>query len=124
MDQTNTGQAKGKDALGLPPLKRLGNRMNKTELAFAQKLEQDHIVGENLWWGFESIRLRLGSGAYYKPDFMVLDADRTITFIEVKGHWREAARVRIKTIAELFPMFKFEAVKRGSGTFQWDYEEF
>jgi len=41
---------------------------------------------------------------------------------ETKGHWREAARVRIKVAADLYPWFKFVAVKWDKK--QWVYEDF
>ena len=54
------------------------------------------------------MKLRLATGAWYTPDFAAANpATRRIELHEVKGFWREAARVRIKVAAEAFPMFDF-----------------
>ncbi len=84
----------------------------------------------------EPLRLKIGRKAYYKPDFLVVggfdaaeEAPRrpvNIIFYEVKGHWREAARVRIKVAASKYPWARFIAVvkqkkKDGGG---WKEEAF
>jgi hypothetical protein len=97
-------------------------KMNKLEAAYDAHLQALHAAGEVLWHRFEPMKLRLASGAYYKPDFGVKLRDGSLEFHETKGFWREAARVRIKVSAELFP-FRFIAVtrKKGGG---WAREEF
>jgi hypothetical protein len=96
--------------------------MNATESAYASHLEALKRAGQVLWWRFEPMRLRLANGAWFKPDFGVKLRDGSLEFHETKGFWREAARVRIKVAAELFP-FRFIAVtrKKGGG---WAREEF
>lgn len=95
--------------------------MNKTEAAYSQHLELQKIAGEILWHRYEPLKLRLADGSYYKPDFGVLTRECLFEIHETKGFWREAARVRIKVAAELFP-FKFIAVThQGDG---WSREEF
>lgn len=96
-------------------------QMNKTEAAYASHLEGLKRAGGVLWYRFEPMRLRLANGAWYKPDFGVKLSDGSFEFHETKGFWREAARVRIKVAAELFP-FRFIAVTRGGGN--WKREEF
>lgn len=93
----------------LPPKKRA---MNKLEGAYAQRLELERLAGVWQWWAFEAIRLRLAEGAWYKPDFAMLDPGGHLVLHETKGHWREAAKVRIKVAAELYPFFRFTAVTR------------
>jgi hypothetical protein len=100
-----------------PPVR----KMNKLESAYERHLYGLLNVGEVLWYRFEPMRLRLANGAYYKPDFGVKIRDGSLEFHETKGHWREAARVRIKVAAELFP-FRFIAVTRKNGG--WAREEF
>lgn len=95
--------------------------MNKIEAAYARYLEVLKAAGDVLWYRFEPMKLRLADGSYYKPDFGVLTRDCLFEFHETKGFWREAARVRIKVAAGLFP-FKFIAIQRnGDG---WVREEF
>lgn len=83
----------------------------------------------------EPLRLKLGRRAYYKPDFLVVGGFNMVNenrqpvnmiFYEVKGQWREAARVRIKVAASKYPWAKFIAVvkqkkKDGGG---WKEEVF
>lgn len=111
------------NAAGAFALARLpADKMNKTEAAYAQHLDLQKAAGEILWWRREPMRLRLADGSYYKPDFGVVPRDCVFELHETKGFWREAARVRIKVAAELFP-FKFIAIKRAKGG-GWDREEF
>lgn len=95
--------------------------MNRTEEAYAFYLEQRKRANLIMWFKFEGIKLRLGAGAYFTPDFFVMNADGGLEVHEVKGFWREAARVRIKTAAEMYP-FRFIAVKKNG--LMWDMEEF
>jgi hypothetical protein len=104
-------------ALGQPPVE----RMNATEAAYDAYLRQQQYAGLILWHRFEAIKLRLADGSYFTPDFCVVTAEREFQCHETKGFWREAARVRIKVAAGLFP-FKFIAIKRIKG--QWVREEF
>ena len=94
---------------------------NKTEAAFAETLYVRAKDGEIQWFAFEPMRLRLAKGAMYTPDFGVLENDGSFTFYEVKGFWREAAKVRIKVARGLYPFFRFVVVRKGKGG--WEYEE-
>jgi hypothetical protein len=98
--------------------------MNKWEGLFAAELEARRRAGEVSWWAFETLRFRLADGAWYKPDFAVMVVwgwreTPALELYEVKGHWREAARVRIKVAADRHP-FRFVAVTRKDG--EWQYE--
>lgn len=93
----------------LPILKK--SRMNKWEQAYAEELDIQKRAGLIEWFGFEAIRLRLAKGAFFTPDFAVVDTQGLLSFTEVKGHWREAALVRIKVAGEQFP-FPFIAIRR------------
>lgn len=130
-----------------PPMreekKKLPRTANKWEMLFRDELELRRQAGEVLWYAFEPIRLKLAQytqdgkerAIWYKPDFaalVTLDIGYTmehmdtvieeeLVFYEVKGHWREAARVRIKMAASQYP-FRFVAVTREHC--EWKYEEF
>ena len=86
------------------------DRMNKTERAYADQLYALQLAKEIISYEFEGVKLRLGKGAWYTPDFLVVTPER-FELHEVKGFWREAARVRIKTAAAKHPYFKFIVVK-------------
>lgn len=112
-------QSRTKPALKLPAPKR---GMNKWERAYSEQLDLMRAAREIVSWRFESIRLRLADGAWFKPDFTVVLPTLALEFHEVKGFWREAARVRIKVAAELYPEVTFFAVTRKGG--QWTRERF
>lgn len=96
--------------------------MNRTEERYAANLEAHRHAGHIEEWRFEQIRLKLADGAWFKPDFLLVLPGGRCEFHEVKGFWREAARVRIKVASERFPWFKFLAVHWIKG--KWVYEEF
>jgi hypothetical protein len=108
-------------ALGRLPV----GTMNKTEAAYAEHLELRLRAREIQWWKFEGIKLRLADNTFYTCDFAVLAADSVLEMHEVKGHWQDDARVKIKVAASLYP-FRFIAVtqiakKWGGG---WQEEAF
>ena len=99
--------------------------MNKTEAAYDQHLEGRKQAGEIVWHKFEAVKLRLADNTFYSPDFCVLARDHVLEMHDVKGFWRDDARVKIKVAASLYP-FRFVAVtqrpkKRGGG---WEAEAF
>lgn len=99
--------------------------MNKTEAAYAAHLELLRRAGEVLWFKFEGLKLRLADNTFYSPDFAVMLANGQIECHEVKGHWLDDARAKIKVAADLYP-FRFIAVKaqakkNGGG---WETEVF
>ncbi len=100
-------------------------RMNKTEAAYAEHLQLREVLeGTQLHWLFESVKLRLADKTWYTPDFMVMQAHKPIEFHEVKGFWRDDARVKIKVAAELHTWAKFVAVQWDRKAKAWKREEF
>jgi len=102
--------------------------MNKTEKAYAQDLELRRLAHEIESWRFERVTLRLGKDGRttYTPDFLVIGVGGEQTFHEVKGFWRDDARVKIKVAAHQFPEYNFVAAQKrpkreGGG---WKIEEF
>lgn len=93
---------------------------NRWERLYAQELDLRKRAGAIADWRYEGVRLRMADGAWYKPDFLVILTDGLIELHEVKGHWREAARVRIKVTAELYPWFRFLVVRNERGNFVFD----
>jgi hypothetical protein len=89
--------------------KRYGE-MNPAEQRYSQSLEIRRVAGEILLWRFEAVKLRLAQGAWYTCDFWCLDVDGYVEMHEFKGHWREAARLRIKVAAQEFPELRFLGV--------------
>ena len=96
-------------------------RMNKTEEKYAKEMLETRILaGEVVAYWFDSHKLRLADNTWYTPDFMVQLASGEIEYHEIKGHWEDDARVKIKVAASLYP-FRFLAVRRVKG--QWAFEE-
>jgi hypothetical protein len=99
--------------------------MNKTEAAYAARLELLQRGGEVVWHRFEGIKLRLADNTFYTPDFAVMAGDGVMECHEVKGFWQDDARAKIKIAADLYP-FRFIAVtalpkSKGGG---WSVENF
>lgn len=99
--------------------------MNNTERAYSLHLDARKAAGEVAWYAYEGLKLRLADKTFYTPDFFVMLADGTLEVHEVKGHWEDDARVKIKVAAEMFP-FQFVAAKpklkrEGGG---WAFESF
>lgn len=98
--------------------------MNRMESEYALMLEARKQNGEILWYAFEGIKVRLADQTYYTPDFVVMANDFTLECHETKGFMREAAFVRIKVAAELYPfrfvLIRAVAKKDGGG---WKIEE-
>lgn len=99
--------------------------MNNTERAYSQYLDARRAAGEVDWYAYEGLKLRLADKTFYTPDFFVMLADGTLEAHEVKGHWEDDARVKIKVAAEMYP-FQFIAAKpktkRDGGG--WSFEKF
>lgn len=99
--------------------------MNQTESAYGDTLFGRKALGEVAWYRYEGLKLRLADNTFYTPDFFVMLTDGTLEVHEVKGHWEDDARVKIKVAADQYP-FRFLAVtavpkKHGGG---WKVEEF
>jgi hypothetical protein len=96
-------------------------KMNRTESAYGAILEARKAAGEVAWYRFEGLKLRLADNTFYTPDFAVMLSDGTLEVHEVKGHWQEDAKVKIKVAASMYP-FRFIAVRREKNV--WSFEEF
>jgi ribosomal protein L39E len=92
-------------------VRRKPGEMNKTEAEYAEVLESQIRDGCTEAYWFESTTLKLAKDTRYTPDFMVMMSDGRIEFHEVKGHWEDDAKVKIKVAAAMFP-FRFIAVKK------------
>jgi hypothetical protein len=99
--------------------------MNKTEAEYNSELDLQKRVGQIEWFMFEGIKLRLADNTFYTPDFFVMLPDGTLQAHEVKGVWEDAARIKIKVAASLYPIQFIAVLKRsrkdGGG---WTYQEF
>lgn len=84
---------------------------NKTERRYREHLESLKRSGVILDYSpHDAVTLKLARDTRYTPDFMVIGDQGVIEFHEVKGFWRDDARVKIKVAARLFPWFTFKSV--------------
>lgn len=99
--------------------------MNRTEALYAAHLESLKRAGVVAWFKFEGLKFRLADNTFYTPDFAVMKADGHMECHEVKGHWQDDARAKIKIAADLYPFhfvaIKAQSKKAGGG---WDVESF
>jgi hypothetical protein len=103
-------EGSGREAATVSPYR------SKWEAERAALLAARKQAGSIADWRYEGIRLKLADGAWYKPDFMVKHNDGSVELEEVKGHWREAARLRWKIAVEQYgDVFNFSlcTMKRG-----------
>jgi hypothetical protein len=101
-------QAKGR--------RKVAGKMNRTETAFRDTFltKRPH--------GYEEITFKLADDCRYTPDFWSLDDDDILAFDEVKGFWRDDAKVKIRMAAKTFPQFRFRAWQYKGGV--WHREPF
>lgn len=95
--------------------------MNKLEADYCDSLNIRRITGEIQLFMFDAVKLRLADKTFYTPDFFVVNENGEIEIHEVKGHWEDDARVKIKVAAQMFP-FRFKAITKEKG--QWKEENF
>ena len=91
-------------------------KLNKTETRWLSELQGMECD----WIGVQNVTLKLGDNCRYTPDFVSLRKG-VLTVWEVKGFWRDDARVKIKVAARQFAWLKFVAVSYKKGA--WQIEE-
>ncbi len=93
--------------------------MNKTEARMAAVLDGWKRDGTIDAWAYEGWTIKLARDTRYTPDFWVWKADR-VEFIEVKGFFRDDAKVKIKVAARMYPMFTFYVCRWAKDHFEWE----
>ena len=100
----------------------VAGEMNATEKQFAEMLRLKQLAGDILQFEFEAIKFRIGDRCFYTPDFVVWQPfNAGMVAYEIKGHWEDDARVKIKAAAARYPQVSFIAVKKVR--YGWNYEE-
>jgi hypothetical protein len=103
------------------------DRMNKTEAAYAQLLDEQQRTGQIVDYRFHPMNVRLAEHTFYEVDFLVLTASMMLEIHEVKGGYTtEKGNMKIKLCAEALPWFRFLKVsklpKRDGGG--WKFEDY
>jgi predicted nuclease of restriction endonuclease-like RecB superfamily len=86
--------------------------MNRTESEFWEFLLALKNGGRISNFVFERYTLKLAERTNYTPDFCVFHLDGLMEFVEIKGFWRDDARVKFKVAADRFPWHDWTAVKK------------
>lgn len=120
----DAGRVRGVPALANPgavtpeppaPKRRAPNRW---EAAYAREvLEPRRLAGEVVAYWYEALSLRIGR-CRYTADYLVRTRDEW-ELHEVKGFFREAARVRLSAVLEMYP---FPIVVARGGPGKWKAE--
>lgn len=98
------------------------DRMNKTERAYATVLDARVKAGEVRAWHYEGLTLKLADDTRYTPDFFVVLADWTCELHEVKGFWRDDAKVKTKVAARMYPFPIYAVTREGRSGFGFKVE--
>lgn len=93
-------------------------QMNKLEKKYADHLDSLLFAGDILAWQFQPLKVKLAKATFYTPDFLVQEPDTTLTMVDVKGHWEDDARVKIKVAAQAFPFWTWKGVSWKGGHWQ------
>lgn len=116
MTDASTGRPLGKaDGHEARPVTIPRRTMNSWESEYARRLSVLVKAGEVTRFEFEAIKLRLADACWYTPDFMVVRCDGQIEMHEVKGYWRDDAKVKVKVAADRFAFFTFYVATKVDG---------
>ena len=82
---------------------------SRYEARYLKVLEDKKYLGHVRSFYLKPGSFRLGSGCHYEPDFLVISADGTVEYHEVKGATRFAAKsmTKIKAAAHQYPDLRF-----------------
>lgn len=119
-----------KEAVGR--VRHTSGEMNGLEKRYAAHLELRKTVGEIHDYRFEPMKLRLAPSTFIDVDFLVFvdscsrggNEYTKVELHEVKGHWEDDARVKVKVAATLFPWWTFKGVTWNKAMKEWKFEEF
>ncbi len=82
--------------------------LNKSEAAYLGYLRAQRFV----WIGVQNLTLKLADRCRYTPDFIVLCANGQLQAHEVKGYFRDDAKVKLKVAARTFRFIEFILVRK------------
>lgn len=84
------------------------SKLNKTEAAYLAFIKCLGFA----WIGVQNVTLKLADDTRYTCDFFVVDSKGHVQGREVKGFFRDDAKVKIKVAARLFPWIEFQIVRK------------
>lgn len=81
--------------------RRTGSYASKREAEYASLLQTRKQAGEILDW-LEQVPIKL-PGCKYVVDFAVIANDGTVSFVEIKGMFTEAAKLKLRALQDARP---------------------
>ncbi len=97
--------------------RRTPGELNSNEEQYRLILEERKQKGEIIDFYPQPLKIRLSDTCTYTPDFMVVEADLLLTFVEVKDewnikgkkqiHWEEDAKIKFKWLMDKYPCFHY-----------------
>jgi len=96
--------------------------MNATEKLRGIELEAKRRNGVIAAWWFEKFTFKLADDTRYTPDFVIQELDGTLRCEEIKGFWRDDAKVKTKVFCAQFP-FALRSLKKANGG-GWEIKEY
>ena len=103
------------------------DRMNGTEKAYGEFLDERKRTGAVRFWKFHPMRVRLADNTFYEVDFIVVPDDFVLEIHETKGGFTtDKGQLKLKLCGEALPCFRMFKVirqpkKAGGG---WLLEEY
>lgn len=91
-------------------------KLNKTERAYLAFIRCLGFA----WIGVQNVTLKLADDTRYTCDFFVIDKNGHAQGREVKGFFRDDAKVKIKVAARLFPWIEFQVVRKSKNG--WEHQ--
>lgn len=83
---------------------------SKREARFYEELKLKKLAGEVAFFLMQ-VPLHFASGIRYVVDFLVFNADGTIRWIEVKGYPTPVWKMKMRMMAQEYPLIDIEVVK-------------
>jgi hypothetical protein len=91
--------------------------MNGMEAEYAVQLEARKRAGAIVAYWYEAQTMKLAHDTRYTPDFLVQLPNGEMELHEVKGFWREDAKIKAKVCASLYPYPVYIAQRMRGGGF-------
>jgi hypothetical protein len=95
--------------------KKRENGLNNTEEKYRLLLEDRKQRGEIQEFFIQAITLKIGTDCRYVPDFLVIQNDGLLTFIEIKGFMHAVGAAKFRVAQQMFWWAEFKLVRRIKG---------
>lgn len=98
-------------------------QMNGTEKRRGVELDAMKRAGLIADWWFERVTFKLADDTRYTPDFVIQELDGTLRCEEIKGFYRDDAKVKARVFPMQFP-FRLSVLSWQRRTIRWHVVEY